>query len=98
MIRSMIAGASILLLAGLTLIEMTAADEISPKARQLHFSSIVVDTHDDTTQRLLDPGFDIGVRHTDGDIDIPLMREGGLGAIFFSIWMSGSVTGPEAVK
>jgi hypothetical protein len=26
------------------------------------------------------------------------MREGGLGAIFFSIWMSGSVTGPEAVK
>jgi len=77
---------------------MTAADEISPKARQLHFSSIVVDTHDDTTQRLLDPGFDIGVRHTDGDIDIPRMREGGLGAIFFSIWMSGSVTGPEAVK
>jgi len=77
---------------------MTAADDILPKARQLHFSSIVVDTHDDTTQRLLDPGFDIGVRHTDGDVDIPRMREGGLGAIFFSIWMSGSVTGPEAVK
>ena len=26
------------------------------------------------------------------------MREGNLGAIFFSIWMSGTVTGPEAVK
>ena len=26
------------------------------------------------------------------------MREGGLSAIFFSIWMSGTVTGPEAVK
>ena len=75
-----------------------SSDEISPRAKKLHFSSIVVDTHDDTTQRLLTPGFDIGVRHTDGSIDIPRMREGGLGAIFFSIWMSGTVTGPEAVK
>jgi membrane dipeptidase len=74
------------------------ADDISPEARKVHFSSIVVDTHDDTTQRLLVPGFDIGVRHTDGDIDIPRMREGNLGAIFFSIWMAGTVTGPEAVK
>jgi membrane dipeptidase len=74
------------------------SDEISPRAKKLHFSSIVIDTHDDTTQRLLAPGFDIGVRHTDGSIDIPRMREGGLGAIFFSIWMSGTVTGPEAVK
>src|SRR5271163_5040568 len=75
-----------------------SSDEISPRAKKLHFSSIVVDTHDDTTQRLLTPGFDIGVRHTDGSIDIPRMREGGLGAIFFSIWISGTVTGPEAVK
>jgi membrane dipeptidase len=74
------------------------SDEISPRAKKLHFSSIVIDTHDDTTQRLLVPGFDIGVRHTDGSVDIPRMREGGLGAIFFSIWMSGTVTGPEAVK
>jgi membrane dipeptidase len=74
------------------------SDEISPRAKKLHFESIVVDTHDDTTQRLLTPGFDIGVRHTDGSIDIPRMREGGLGAIFFSIWMSGTITGPEAVK
>jgi len=73
-------------------------DEISPRAKKLHFSSIIIDTHDDTTQRLLTPGFDIGVRHTDGSIDIPRMREGGLSAIFFSIWISGTVTGPEAVK
>jgi membrane dipeptidase len=74
------------------------SDEISPHAKKLHFESIVVDTHDDTTQRLLTPGFDIGIRHTDGGIDIPRMREGGLGAIFFSIWMSGTITGSEAVK
>jgi membrane dipeptidase len=72
--------------------------EISSKAKQLHFAAIVVDTHDDTTQRLLAPGFDLGDRHSDGSIDIPRMREGGLGGIFFSIWIPASVTGPEAVK
>ena len=80
------------------MITHTQSYEISAKARQLHFSSLVIDTHDDTTQRLLDPKFDIGVRHTDGDIDIPRMREGGLGGIFFSIWIPGTITGPEAVE
>src|ERR1700747_3215787 len=71
---------------------------ISPQARELHFSSIVIDTHDDTTQRLLDPKFDLGARHSDGGIDIPRMREGGLSAIFFSIYIPGTITGPTAVQ
>ncbi len=58
---------------------------------------LVVDTHDDTTQYLLS-GYDLGARHSTGSIDIPRMRQGGLGAIFFSIWMPGTVTGPRAVK
>ncbi len=74
-----------------------SADSISERARKLHFSSIVVDTHDDTTQRLLDGKFDLGTRSATGSIDIPRMREGNLSAIFFSIWMSSKVTGPEAV-
>src|SRR3981189_3498293 len=73
------------------------ADSLSEKARKLHFSSIVVDTHDDTTQRFLDGKFDLGVRSAAGSIDIPRMREGNLGAIFFSIWMPSKITGPEAV-
>ncbi len=71
---------------------------ISGEARALHFDSIVVDTHDDTTQRLLDPDFDLGEGHADGAIDIPRMREGGLDALFFSIWIPGTVTGSEAVR
>ena len=74
-----------------------SGDSISERARKLHFSSIVVDTHDDTTQRFLDGKFDLGVRSLTGSIDIPRMKEGGLGAIFFSIWMPSKVTGPEAV-
>lgn len=75
-----------------------SADSIAEKARKLHFASIVVDTHDDTTQRLLDGKFDLGLRSDTGSIDIPRMKAGGLGAIFFSIWMPSKVTGPEAVK
>ncbi len=74
-------------------------DAVSPRAKQLHERAIVIDSHDDTTQRLLyEKGFDIGVRHADGNIDVPRMREGGLDALFFSIWMPSEVTGPPAVK
>jgi membrane dipeptidase len=76
----------------------TQRADMSSKAHDLHFASLIIDTHDDTTQRLLDPSFDLAARHSDGNIDIPRMREGGLGAIFFSIWIPGSVTGSEAVK
>jgi membrane dipeptidase len=74
-----------------------SGDSVSERARKLHFSSIVVDTHDDTTQRFLDGKFDLGVRSLTGSIDIPRMKEGGLGAIFFSIWIASKITGSEAV-
>jgi membrane dipeptidase len=91
-------GAGMCLSAGMALARAMAVDGISERAKQLHFSSIVIDTHDDTTQRFLDPGFELGARNTLGSIDIPRMREGGLGAIFFSIWIPSKITGPEAVK
>jgi len=83
---------------GVLLAGAMKADGVSERARKLHFSSIVVDTHDDTTQRFLDGKFDLGPRSATGSIDIPRMREGNLGAIFFSIWMPSKVTGPEAVN
>jgi membrane dipeptidase len=84
--------------AGMVLTRAIAVDGISERARQLHFSSIVIDTHDDTTQRFLDPGFDLGARNALGSIDIPRMKKGGLGVIFFSIWIPSKITGSEAVK
>ncbi len=86
------------LLLPLIALTSSAQSSVSQKAHDLHFRSIVIDTHDDTTQRLLDPKFDLGARHTDGSVDIPRMRDGGLGGIFFSIYIPGSITGPEAVK
>lgn len=82
---------------GLLAVGVTSSD-ISARSRKLHFSSIVVDTHDDTTQRFLDAKFDLGTRHADGSIDVPRMREGGLDAIFFSIWIPSKITGQEGVN
>ena len=97
-VRKTLPGAGMCLLAGAVLAGTMTADGISERAKRLHFSSLVIDTHDDTTQRFVDGGFDLGARNALGSVDIPRMKEGGLGAIFFSIWMPSKITGPEAVK
>jgi membrane dipeptidase len=62
---------------------------VSAKARAIHESAIVVDTHADTPQRFLDDNFDIG--NTDpkdiGHLSLDKARAGNLGAEFFSIWV-----------
>jgi membrane dipeptidase len=74
-------------------------DDIAARAHKLHFSTYVIDTHDDTTQRFLSKSsFDLSKRYTDGSIDIPRMREGGMNGIFFSIWIDGKTMGPEAIR
>ncbi len=83
---------------GIVLAGAMRADDGVARAKKLHFSSIIIDTHDDTTQRLLDGKFDIGARNETGSIDIPRMKAGNLGGIFFSIWIPSKITGPEAVK
>jgi membrane dipeptidase len=66
-----------------------ATNTVSAKARQIHNSAIIVDTHADTPQRFLDEKFDIG--NTDpkdlGHITLDKVRAGNLSAEFFSIWV-----------
>jgi membrane dipeptidase len=79
---------------------LTAAppDQLDERARQLHFSTIVLDTHDDTTQRFFSPAYDLAKRNARGSVDIPRMREGGMNAIFFSVWIDSKITGPLAIE
>lgn len=49
-----------------------------------------IDTHIDTTQRMLDANDDLASRLPDGHVDLPRMREGGLTGAFFSIWVRPS--------
>src|ERR1700719_3221213 len=88
----------VFLLATNALVRTIPADDIAARAHKLHFSSFVIDTHDDTTQRMFSKDYDLGKRNADGAVDIPRMREGGMNAIFFSIWIDGRTMGPPAVQ
>src|SRR5471030_2870021 len=90
---------AVLALPVLVLTQTPPAAGVSARAQQLHDRAIVIDSHDDTTQRLLsDKTFDISKRNKNGNIDVPRMREGGLNGLFFSIWVPSDLTGPPAVK
>jgi membrane dipeptidase len=75
-----------------------SADELSLRAREIHFSSIVFDTHADTPQRLFFDQFDLARRDAEGCVDIPRLREGGVGAIFFALWVPVEISGAEATR
>jgi membrane dipeptidase len=74
------------------------SDDIVSVARNIHFKSIVFDTHADTPQRFLFDRFDLGHRDAEGGVDIPRMREGGVGAIFFALWVPVHITGSKATR
>lgn len=73
-------------------------DAVAQKARKIHFSSIVLDTHIDVTPNLQREGWKFEEEHQTGAVDLPRMKKGGLNGLFFSIYMSGRVTGPKAVN
>ena len=85
-------------LAGALLVAEMPADDIAARSRRLHASAIVLDTHVDTPQRMLFEKLDLAHRDPEGHLDIPRMREGGLNAVFMSIWTPGSVNGAKGVK
>jgi membrane dipeptidase len=96
-LRALLA-ACILLLTFSPLLAPVHGDDLADRARKLHFSAIVLDTHDDTTQRFFSKTYDLAKRNPDGHIDIPRMKEGGMNAIFFSIWIDGRIMGPPAIQ
>ncbi|MFO1076708.1 MAG: dipeptidase [Planctomycetota bacterium] len=65
------------------------------RAWALHHDALVVDTHIDTTTRILDTGFDMGQRATTGHVDLPRLRDGGLDAVFYSIYVDSRFYGDE---
>lgn len=67
----------------------TAQTDVSARARQIHDSALVIDTHADTPQRFLDGNFDIGSSDPkdNGHISLDKAKAGNLGAEFFSIWV-----------
>src|SRR5438270_11254769 len=58
-------------------------------AKQIHASALVIDTHADTTQRLLDEDFDLAnpPAGDKGNLDFAKAKAGNLAAEFFSVWV-----------
>ncbi len=73
----------------------TVTDE---EVRRVHRSALLIDTHNDVTSETL-RGLDIGPRRQRGHTDLARLREGGVGAVFFAAYVSGTyVTGNRSAN
>lgn len=54
---------------------------------KVHRSALLIDTHNDVTGKTV-TGFDIGKRTSDGHTDLARLREGGVGAVFFAVYVA----------
>ncbi len=75
---------SLLILAILPLL----AAAISSRARKLHEDAFVFDAHVHVIDRQLYHGGDIGERVADGQFDLPRAKQGGVDAMFFSVFVT----------
>ena len=60
--------------------------------------SIGMDSHIDTLQWVLNEDRDLGQRAKTGHVDFPRLREGGVNAPFFALWVPTYYKGAEAVR
>jgi len=79
-------------------ISKAASASKADAALAIHQSAIIIDTHADTPQRFLDENFDLGQNTpvSDGHIDLGKIKQGNLGAEFFSIWVEPEFKGQYA--
>jgi len=76
-----------------------AGTRIPEEIMKLHRQAIVFDAHCDTAMRLIgDEPLDLAERHTDGHIDLPRAREGGLDAQVFAVWVPPQMPEAEAAE
>lgn len=70
-----------------------AVPPVSERAANVHAAGLLVDGHNDLPWRLREIGdfglehFDLRVRHEEGHTDIPRLREGGVDAQFWSVYI-----------
>jgi membrane dipeptidase len=65
---------------------LSAQDELA-RARRISQQAIGIDAHIDTLQRVLIENADIGRRSAKGHVDIPRLKEGGMRAPFFALYV-----------
>ena len=80
-------------LAGLVLICVIAPAQkrqiTDAEVRQVHRSALLIDTHNDVTSDTV-KGLDLLERRSKGHTDLPRLRDGGVGAVFFAAYVASS--------
>jgi membrane dipeptidase len=75
-------------------------NNLNEKAREIHTQILTLDSHTDTPLLLGRDGYNIGMVNDPGNrggqIDFPRMKEGGLDAAFFAVFLSQGDRSPEA--
>jgi Zn-dependent dipeptidase, microsomal dipeptidase homolog len=74
------------------------AQQVTDDGHRIQASVLGVDSHNDTIQHILYEDVDIGNRLSDGSIDIPRLREGGILVPFFALFVPTYYKGSEAVR
>jgi membrane dipeptidase len=75
------------------------SESLEAKAARIHNEVLTIDTHVDTPMRLLRSQFNLGELHdprkSGSKVDLPRMKEGGLDAVFFAVFLSQRARTPE---
>lgn len=82
----------------ITSIHPSPAQDIDREAQRIQTNVLGIDTHNDTIQRVMYENTDLGKRSSDGAIDLPRLREGGIHVPFFALWVPTYYKGSEAVR
>ena len=86
------------LIAALALLLPLAAQDEMARARRISAEAIGIDSHIDTIQRVVFSNADLATRLNYGHVDFPRLREGGMKAPFFALWVPVYYHGAEAVR
>ena len=88
---------ALLLLLGYSAAAQTRIDPA--RVDRLLQRAVAIDLHDDTTQMIVDEGYNLGEKHDYGQVDIPRMRTGRVSGLFLSLWTdSDRFTPVEAIR
>lgn len=72
--------------------------DFAAQARRIQSEVLGIDGHTDTVQHVIYENVDLADRLPDGMVDLPRLREGGMHAPFFALWVPVYYKGPDAVR
>ncbi len=88
-IKSRMPASILLILTALIPLAAAARTVTDAEVEKVHRSAILIDTHNDVTSATVD-GLDIGKLRAKGHTDVVRMKQGGMGAQFFAVYVAAS--------